>query len=69
MEKDWVKVYSTPLEYKADIIKAILTENEIQCVIINKQDSTYKTTFGGTIELFVNRNDVLKSIQIIDNQK
>ncbi|MDD5570191.1 MAG: DUF2007 domain-containing protein [Bacteroidales bacterium] len=69
MEKDWVVVYSTPLEYKVDIIKAVLAENEIQSVVINKQDSMYKTTFGGTIELFVNRDDALKALQIINNQK
>ena len=41
MNKDWIKIYSTGVAYKAEILKGLLTENNIDAVIINKKDSSY----------------------------
>jgi predicted glycoside hydrolase/deacetylase ChbG (UPF0249 family) len=45
MESNWTKVYTTENAYSAEIIKQALTENGIPAVLMNKQDSSYKT-FG-----------------------
>ena len=63
MEKDWVLIYSTTFEADVVIKKQLLENNEIEAVIINKQDSVYKAF--GEIELYVLRDKVLKAKQLI----
>lgn len=58
MEKDWVCIYTSSRQSSAEMIKGLLTFNEINSVVINKQDSFYKF---GEFEVFVNRNDVVKA--------
>ena len=41
MEKDWVKIYSSSIEPDVIIKKQLLENNDIEVVIINKQDSVY----------------------------
>ncbi|MBN8702507.1 MAG: DUF2007 domain-containing protein [Bacteroidetes bacterium] len=64
MEKDWEKVYSTSQAHQAEMIKTILEENEIECVLINRQDSFYK--FIGELDLYVNRDKIIKAKTIIN---
>lgn len=64
MEKDWVKILSSNKEYQIQIAELILNENEIETIIMNKVDSSYPTF--GNIELFVNKEDVFKAIQLIN---
>ena len=59
----WELIYSTPVPYKAEILKSLLEEADILSVIINKQDSSYLSF--GEIELYVKQNDVLPAKQII----
>lgn len=49
--EDWFKLYSTKNYLEANIIKGMLEENNIQTVILNKQDSSYLAF--GEIELYV----------------
>ena len=58
MEKDWVCIYTSQKSQNAEMIKALLTHNEINCVIVNKQDSFYRF---GDYEIFVNRDDSVKA--------
>ena len=60
----WEMIFSTTLLYRAEIIKGLLEEEGIQCVIVNKQDSSY-IAFG-EIELFVPREDVLTAKKIME---
>jgi hypothetical protein len=62
MPEDWLKVYSSSKLYEVEIIKGMLFENDIESVIINKQDSVY---LFGDIELHVLRDNFLKAKQII----
>ena len=66
MGVNWICVYSSGLIYKVEIVKAVLTDNGIDSVIINKQDSSY---FIGDIELHVHPDDVLQAIKIIESEK
>jgi hypothetical protein len=49
--KDWFLIYSTRNYARANIIKGMLEENNIQVVVLNKQDSSY--IVFGDIELYV----------------
>ncbi|MFH1004450.1 MAG: hypothetical protein V1781_03000 [Bacteroidota bacterium] len=55
---NWICIYSSPQLHDAEMVKGLLTFNEINSVLINKQDSLYKF---GDFEIFVNRDDVVKA--------
>jgi len=63
LEKDWVKIFITSKMHLIQIAEALLEENEIPCITLNKVDSSYPNI--GLIELLVSKNDALKSLQII----
>jgi hypothetical protein len=58
MEKGWVQVYATNKLFQAEIFKRVLADHEIEAVIINKMDSSYKI---GEIEVYVKDNHVIKA--------
>lgn len=66
MEKDWVNIYSSTQANDIEIVKAVFADNDIPAIDINKKDSSY---LFGEIEVYVNRNDVLKAKQIIKKNK
>jgi len=62
MYDNWVPVYSSSQLYEAEMVKNILVDNDIECVIMNKQDSVY---MFGDIEVYVPTNETLKAKQLI----
>ncbi len=58
MEKDWALIFSTAKLYIAEMVKNVLEDNDIQAVIINKQDSFY---LFGDIEVYVKPDDVIRA--------
>jgi hypothetical protein len=62
-----IKILSTNNPNKAEITKQMLEENNINVVLLNKQDSSYN--MFGVIELFVTENQeeyataILKEIE------
>ena len=62
MEKDWRVVYTTNKLYQAEMVKDILSENDIEAILLNKQDSLYLI---GDIEVYVKPDDVIKAKFII----
>ncbi len=62
---DWQCIYTTRAEYKAELAKAILDENNIKSLIINKRDSAY---LFGDIELLVAPDDVINAKQILTRE-
>ena len=62
MLDNWTLIYSAAQSYDAEMIKSIMEENDIECVIMNKKDSTYGF---GDIEVYVNTSDVFAAKQII----
>ncbi|SUJ29863.1 Uncharacterised protein [Sphingobacterium spiritivorum] len=63
MEKDWIKIKTYTNAIQSEIVKQMLLENEVNAVVLNKQDSSY---LFGKIELYVNVNDVDKANALID---
>lgn len=62
MSDNWEAVYSTNQLYEAEMVKVMMADHDIECVIMNKQDSTYKF---GEIEVCVPTEYVFKAKQLI----
>ncbi|MBE0647319.1 MAG: DUF2007 domain-containing protein [Bacteroidales bacterium] len=58
----WECLYGSKFLYKAEILKSLLEENDIQSVIINKQDSAYHF---GDIEVYVKLDDMMRGHHIL----
>lgn len=65
MEKEWVCIAKFNDAQTSSIAKAILTENEIEAVEINKKDSA--TTLFGYIELMVAEPNQEKATELISS--
>jgi hypothetical protein len=62
MDSGWAPIFSTGKYYSALMARDCLDEEEIESVIINKQDSTY---LFGDVELFVRKENVIKAKHIL----
>jgi Zn-dependent membrane protease YugP len=67
-QSNWARVYSTSELYKAEIIRNILDEEGIQCVIVDKKDTAYGGTFG-EVEIYVQRENVIRSKHVIEKKE
>jgi hypothetical protein len=63
MEKNWVKIFTSPDYYKSEMIKQALAGSHIDTVILNKQDSSHRTF--GDIEVYIHQEDFSNAIEII----
>jgi len=63
MEKNWVRIFKTFNYYQAEIVKQMLTENQIDTVLLNKQDSSHRTF--GDIEVYIHQQDFSNAIEIM----
>jgi hypothetical protein len=63
--KSWYKIYSTVNYAEANIIKGMLEENNIQTILLNKQDSSYLCL--GEIELYVSIHFKDVAIHLVNN--
>lgn len=66
MSDNWETIYSTNQMYEAELVREIMEDNEIECVIMNKQDSAYHL---GDIEICVSTDNILKAKQLIQEFK
>lgn len=60
----WTKIYTTSDPIKAELIKQLLEENDIEAVLLNKQDSSY---LFGEVQVMVLESNSLKAQQIVIN--
>jgi hypothetical protein len=67
MDDQWEAIFSSSKLYQVEIMKSLLEDENIPCVIINKQDSAYIVI--GEIELYVKSEDILKAKQIINRSQ
>ena len=58
-----IKLLSTDNPNQAEIIKQMLEENNINVVLLNKQDSSY--LMFGPIELYVSKEQLKQSINLL----
>ena len=64
MQKGWQQIYFSDKMHLIQIVKALLSENNIESFVVNKQDSTYITI--GDIELYVKNDDVVLAKFLIE---
>lgn len=62
-EENWQMIYASRFDHKAEIVKAVLEDNDIEVVLINKKDSAY---LFGEVEVYVKPVDVIKAKMIIN---
>lgn len=66
MIDNWEKILTTPLPHRAELIKALLAENDINAVVVNKKSSSYPPF--GTVDLYVPSEHAIIAKLIIDNE-
>jgi len=62
MFDNWIVIFSSAQLYEAEMVRSIMADNEIECVIMNKKDSTYGF---GEIEVYVPTAEAFKAKQLI----
>jgi hypothetical protein len=63
--QNWIKVFEDGMQVRAEIVKGVLEENEIQAVVLNKKETVYQ--IFGTYEVHVKREDAMNATKIIQN--
>lgn len=61
---NWVLIFGSNNIIEAEMIKNLMTENDIEAVLINKIDSAY---LFGQAEIYVQPDDALIAKKIITN--
>ena len=64
LERGWITIYTTNQLYKAEILKEVLADQNIDSVVLNKQDSSYLTF--GSIEVLVTADNVISAKFILN---
>jgi len=63
--RNWQSVYRDKLQYRAEIVKAVLDDYEMNPVVLSKQDSAYQF---GHFEVLVAPDHVIKALKIINDE-
>ena len=64
----WVVIYNSSSLNDVEIVKAVLEDNQIDAVIVNKQDTMHLNLINGAtqlIALHVNSKDAIKAKHLI----
>lgn len=63
--QNWIKVFEDGKQIRAEIVKGVLEENEIQAVVLSKKETVYQ--IFGTYEVLVKREDAMNATKLIQN--
>jgi hypothetical protein len=64
MEKDWVCVLRTEQNFKAEMAREILENEEISCVVLDEHDSAFPTV--GEVEVWVHQDYQSKATELLN---
>ncbi|PZX53276.1 putative signal transducing protein [Algoriphagus chordae] len=64
--ENWNKVFETPMQVRAEIVKGVLEEHKIQAVVLNKKETVYQ--IFGNYEVHVQREDLMLANNLIKNE-
>jgi hypothetical protein len=67
MEKGWQRIYYSDKMHLIEIVRAVLADQKIESVMIDRRDSSYVTI--GDIDLFVRDEDAIFARLIIEQHK
>ena len=62
MEKDWVKIYTSPDFFKSELVRQALLDHDLEAIIMNKQGFPYRI---GEVEVYIHQNDFQQALEII----
>ena len=65
--ENWKCVFTTDQEYKAELVKGYLTNENIEAFILNKKDSAYN--LFSVVEVYVQPEDENLAIELIKEKK
>lgn len=63
----WVKIRTVDDHFQAEVIRTMLEEHDIRCVLMNKQMSAYQHI--GEIEIFVPDEQVLLATHLLSKSQ
>jgi hypothetical protein len=66
MEPNWVKVYTTNTLFNAELLVSMLRSNQVDAVLLNKQDTMYQTLFPGYQEIYVHESQVEMAYALLE---
>ena len=61
----WASIFESKHEYKAEIVKDVLTDKGFEPVILNKKDTAYN--IFGQYEVHVTAEHAVRAIRIVEN--
>ena len=64
--ENWIKVFESPMQVRAEIVKGVLEEHQIQAVVLNKKETVYQ--IFGMHEVLVQKEDVIAANNLIQNE-
>ena len=62
MEQDWVKIYTATDTFRAEMVRQVLECNQIDAVVINKQNTPYG--FGDVL-VYIHQDNFQEALEII----
>ncbi|MCE7056924.1 DUF2007 domain-containing protein [Algoriphagus sp. AGSA1] len=64
--ENWNKVFESAMQVRAEIVKGILEEHQIQAVVLNKKETVYQ--IFGNFEVHVQQEDMMRATNIVQNE-
>lgn len=63
MESDWVRIFTSANFFQSEMVKQLLTQHEIEAVLMNKRDSAHNTF--GQVEVYIHQSAFSQAIEIL----
>ncbi|SFU04387.1 Putative signal transducing protein [Algoriphagus locisalis] len=64
--ENWNKVFESTMQVRAEIVKGVLEEHQIQAVVLNKKETIYQ--IFGNYEVLVQQKDLIMANNLIQNE-
>jgi len=64
--ENWIKVFESDAQVRAEIVKGVLEEHGISAVVLNKKETIYK--IFGTYQVLVQLKDSILASTIVQNE-
>jgi hypothetical protein len=61
----WTVVFSSLQPHIVEIVKSILSDNDIQCVTMDKRDSMYNAVNEPGIEVYIHGDDFIRAKKLL----
>jgi hypothetical protein len=64
--ENWIKVFESPMQVRAEIVKGVLEENDVQSVVLSKKETVYQ--IFGNYEVLVQRENLILANNLVKNE-